>query len=79
MLGGIRSSGVKNKSIASIKESLSSLGIGNGEKDSISALEASELNSSGRRGDELSYNNSGRDEFHSHDDNQFHQFPVELI
>nr|GEX83964.1 hypothetical protein [Tanacetum cinerariifolium] len=33
------------------------MGIGDGEKDSISSLEFSETNSSGGRGDELSYNN----------------------
>nr|GEZ26278.1 hypothetical protein [Tanacetum cinerariifolium] len=49
MLGGIGSSKVKVKSMSSI--------IGDGEKDSISALEFSETNSSGGRGDELSYNN----------------------
>nr|GEW66740.1 hypothetical protein [Tanacetum cinerariifolium] len=57
MLGGIGSSGVKDKSISFMKESLSSTGIGNRAKDSIAASEFSEINSSGGRGDELSYNN----------------------
>nr|GFA88705.1 hypothetical protein [Tanacetum cinerariifolium] len=57
MPGGIGSSGVKDKSISSMRESLSSMGIGDGEKDLISALEFSKKNSSGGRGDELSYNN----------------------
>nr|GFD06843.1 hypothetical protein [Tanacetum cinerariifolium] len=55
MPGGIGSSGLRNKSISSIRGSLSQLGIGDGEKDSISALEMSETISSGGRGDELSY------------------------
>nr|GEY96790.1 reverse transcriptase domain-containing protein [Tanacetum cinerariifolium] len=55
--GGIGSSGLKDKSISSIRESLSSSGIGDGEKDSISASELSKTNSSDGRGDELSYNN----------------------
>nr|GEZ58681.1 hypothetical protein [Tanacetum cinerariifolium] len=38
-------------------ESLSSMGIGDGEKESISATEFSKTNSSGGRGDELSYKN----------------------
>nr|GFD22181.1 hypothetical protein [Tanacetum cinerariifolium] len=45
------------KSISSIGESLSSTGIGHGEKDLIAASEFSEINSFGGRGDELSYNN----------------------
>nr|GFA56237.1 hypothetical protein [Tanacetum cinerariifolium] len=57
MPGGIGSSGLKYKSISSIRGSLSKLGIGDGEKDSISALELSETISSDGRGDELSYNN----------------------
>nr|GFB09150.1 hypothetical protein [Tanacetum cinerariifolium] len=40
-----------------IKELLSSMRIGNGEKDLTLALEFSETNSSGGRGDELLYNN----------------------
>nr|GFC23463.1 hypothetical protein [Tanacetum cinerariifolium] len=57
MPGGIGSSGLKYKSISSIRGSPSLLGIGDGEKDSISALEMSETISSGGQGDELSYNN----------------------
>nr|GFD41541.1 hypothetical protein [Tanacetum cinerariifolium] len=57
MPGGIGSSGLKYKSTSSIRGSLSLLGIGDGEKDSIPALEMSETISSSGRGDELSYNN----------------------
>nr|GFB49130.1 hypothetical protein [Tanacetum cinerariifolium] len=39
------------------RESLSSMGIGDGEKDLIAASEFSEINSFGGRGDEVSYNN----------------------
>nr|GEV43605.1 hypothetical protein [Tanacetum cinerariifolium] len=48
---------VKDKLVSSIRESLSLMGIGDGEKDSIAASEFSEINSFGGRGDELSYNN----------------------
>nr|GEU48665.1 hypothetical protein [Tanacetum cinerariifolium] len=48
---------VKDKSISSIRESLSSTRIGDGEKDSIAESEFLKTNSSGGRGDELSYNN----------------------
>nr|GEY03335.1 hypothetical protein [Tanacetum cinerariifolium] len=57
MPGGIESSRVRDKSISSLRESLSSTGIGDGEKDSIAASEFSEINSFEGRGDELSYNN----------------------
>nr|GEY16293.1 hypothetical protein [Tanacetum cinerariifolium] len=51
MPGGIGSSGVKDKSISSIRESLSSTRTGDGENDSIAASEFSETNSFGGRGD----------------------------
>nr|GEY38225.1 hypothetical protein [Tanacetum cinerariifolium] len=54
---GIESSRVRDESISSIRESLSSMRIEDGEKDLIAALEFLELNSSRGRGDELSYNN----------------------
>nr|GEW06211.1 hypothetical protein [Tanacetum cinerariifolium] len=57
MPGGIESSRVRDKSISSLKESLSSMRIEDEEKDSIAASEFSEMNSSGGRGDELSYYN----------------------
>ncbi|GKF79465.1 hypothetical protein Tco_0235033, partial [Tanacetum coccineum] len=50
------SSGVRNKSISSIRESLSSTGIGDGEKDLIIASEFLELNFSGGQGDEIFLN-----------------------
>ncbi|GJU08425.1 hypothetical protein Tco_1124855 [Tanacetum coccineum] len=54
MPGGIESSEARNKSISSIRESLSSTGIGGGERDSTIVSAISELRSSGGRGRENS-------------------------
>nr|GEX44869.1 hypothetical protein [Tanacetum cinerariifolium] len=55
--GAIGSSGVKDKSISSMKESISSTRIRDEEKDLIAASEFLEINSFNGRGDELSYTN----------------------